>query len=167
MLNDIRRVGKEYQIFIRDKKSAVITDPWLSSGGQITIGDKIYSIIDQSKSFLRDKFILESKGVPHARIESQNVQNSKFNLILPDDTEYKFIVGWGAKKPFEVYTGSGYFSRTKVGGIYSTLGVFQKKPEGEIDKQFVVIDLPSTIPLPSQLFAYWFVLKFWLDPSES
>jgi hypothetical protein len=60
MLNDIRRVGKEYQIFIRDKKSAVITDPWLSSGGQITIGDEIYSIIDQSKSFMRDKFILES-----------------------------------------------------------------------------------------------------------
>jgi hypothetical protein len=76
-------------------------------------------------------------------------------------------VGWGAKKPFEVYTGSGYFSRTKVGGIYNTLGVFQKKPEGETDNQFVVIDLPPTILLPSRLFAYWFVLKFWLDPSET
>ena len=167
MLNDIRRVGKEYHIFIPGKKWAVISDPWLARNGRITIEDKVYSIIDQSESFMRDRFILKSSAEIYARIESLNVQNSRFKLILPDNAEYKFIVGWGTRKPFEAYTGSGYFSRTKVGEIYCTLSAFQKKPEGEEDKQFVVIDLPSAIPLPSQLFAYWFVLKFWIDPSEA
>ena len=167
MLNDIRRVRDEYHLFIQGKKSAIISDPWLARAGQITIGNKVYSIIDQSESFIRDKFILESNEIIHARIESQNVQNSRFKLVLPDNTKYKFLIGWSPTNPFEVYIGSGYFSRTKVGGIYSTLGVFQKKPEGEIAKLFVVIDLPSTIPLPSQLFAFWFVLKFWSEPSET
>ena len=93
MLNDIRRVGKEHHILLQGKKWAALSDPWLARGGQITIENKIYSIIDQSESFMRDRFILKSGADVYAQIESLNAQNSRFKLIVPDNAEYKFIVG--------------------------------------------------------------------------
>ena len=158
MLNDIQFTGKEYNVYVNGRRCATISNPDKSSGGQITVENKLYSIPGYAGVFSAPNFQLNFNGEVLATIEFSNTSLSKFRLILTNDREYTFKIPFfsGARFPF-----TAFLDGNKVGEIFNPLGAFQTRPRA--DRESIVIDLPDIIPLPIQLFVYWCVLLKWGD----
>jgi hypothetical protein len=122
---------------------AEIDPSWLGESAEIRVGGQTYSAYRES--MLAGTFVLQSGGRTVARARKVSAFVRAFDIDL-------------AGRPLELMAASVW--RREFGLFESGAQVGRISPVGWFGRR-AVIDLPSDIPLPAQLFLFWLVLVLW------
>lgn len=128
---------------------AEVDPAWFGESAEIRAAGKTYSAYRES--MLAGTFVLQSGELTLARARKASAFLRAFDIDL-------------AGRPLELKATSVW--RREFGLFENGVQVGRIAPAGRFGRQ-AVIDLPSGVPLPAQLFLFWLVLVLWRRAANS